>query len=48
MVRLKHQLLTIKIIDTEPRIQYSPNYRIEIVATKSKITKSHVHHHVLV
>ena len=30
MVGVKHQLPTIKIIDTEARIQYSPNYRIDI------------------
>ena len=28
MVRVKHRLPTVKIIDTEPRIQYSPNYDI--------------------
>ena len=31
MVKIKHWLSTIEIIDTEPRIQYSPNYRIDIV-----------------
>ena len=31
MVRVKHQLPTIKLIDTEPRIQYSPNYCIDII-----------------
>ena len=35
MVRVKHQLPTIKIVDTELRIQYSPNYCIDIVMKRN-------------
>ena len=44
MVRIKHWLSTIEIIDTEPRIQYSPNYRIDIVPkAKSQYRTSLLH-----
>ena len=47
MVRVKHQLPTIKIINTKPRIQYSSNYCIDIVPKAKSQYRTSLHVTVL-